>query len=117
MLRRITDGHPGHQPSNSLGEGREEAARILIELAGDLEQFNSMIDRHRNTLERRAGQSDRDDDSPGDSSLVRLEAAEMARRTHRALEELRQLAEPVRAGSRRPPHRVGLPVTARQRHR
>jgi hypothetical protein len=118
MLRRIRDPHREHQhPYDNLGEGGEEAARILIELAGDLEQFDSMIDRHRNTLGQPAGQPGRDEGFPGDSSLVRLEAAEMAMRTRRALEELRQLADPVRAQSRRPLHRDGMPAPARERPR
>jgi hypothetical protein len=114
MLRRNRDRHQEHQPSNNLGEGGEEAARILIELAGYLEQFDSMIDRHRNTLEQRSGQSGRVEDLPGDSSLVRLEAAEMATRTQRALEELRRLAEPVKARPRRRPHRDGMPAPAQR---
>jgi hypothetical protein len=107
MMRRTRDYQPDPQLSSPLGECGDEVVRILTGLTGDLERFDSMIDRQRNMLERRSDQLSRDVDIHGESLLVRQEAAEMATRTQRALAELRRLGEPVEARRRRlpPPRR------------
>jgi hypothetical protein len=85
----------------------DEAVRILTELTGDFEWFDSLIDDHRCMLEQRAGRLRRGRDIDRESERFRLAAAEMAMRTQKALEQLSQLAEPVK------PRRHPDPVRAR----
>jgi hypothetical protein len=105
-------------PSVLLGERDVKAVRILSRLARDLERFDLVIDRQRDTLERPGGPSGRDDDAPAGLSTVRLEASELAVRTRRALDELRRLTDPIRARPRRPvPRGSCVPAPPRGRHR
>jgi hypothetical protein len=75
------------------GEGGDDFVRILTELTGDLERFDSLIDDQRRMLEQSRGQPGRGHDT-GRQSL-RLEAAEMATRTRKALARLRRMLEPA----------------------
>ena len=94
-------------PSNLLGERDLKAVRILSRLARDLERFDLVIDRQRDTLERPNGPSGVDEDAYAELSTVKLEASELAVRTKRALDELRRLTDPIGR----------VPAPARERHR
>jgi hypothetical protein len=104
-------------PSNLLGEREGKAVQILSGLARDLERFDLVIDRQRNTLERRAGPAGRDDDAHAGLSMVRHEASELAARTRRALEELRRLTDPIQARPRPAPGRNCVPGRVTEEHR
>jgi hypothetical protein len=90
---------------DTMGEGPAEAVRILTELTCDFDRFDSIIHDQRNMLECRAGQSKGEYDIDREALLFRLEAAEMATRTQKALDQLRRLAEPVNPR----PHRDRAP--------
>jgi hypothetical protein len=77
------------------GEGGDDFVRILTELAHDLERFDSMIDDQRRMVEPSPGRFGRGHDFVRES--FRLEAAEMAMRTRKALDRLQRMAEPARS--------------------
>ncbi len=79
-----------------LGESGDKAVRILTELTSDFERFDSMIDKQRSVLEHSAGGLRRGESIDREFLRFRLEAAEVATRTRRALDQLRQLAEPAK---------------------
>jgi hypothetical protein len=87
-----------------LREG-DEAVRILTELTGDFERFDSLIHEQRIILEQRAGRLRRDGDIDRESERFRRAATEMAMRTQKALEQLSQLVEPVKPGRHSDPGR------------
>ena len=89
----------------SLGEGFDEAVRILSELTCDFERFDSMISDQRNMLAHPAGRLRRGADIDRQSQRFRLETADMAVRTQKALEQLSRLAEPVKPRLSRDPVR------------
>jgi hypothetical protein len=91
----------------SWGENGDEAVRILTELTGDFERFDAMIDLQRSMLEGRAARLRRSGDIDRETERFKLEAAEMAMRTRRALEQLSHLAEPSKRHRRLDP-RGGL---------
>jgi hypothetical protein len=76
------------------GEGGDDYVRILTELTGDFERFDSMIDDQRRMLEDSRGRFESGHDIDRKSLRFRLEAAEVAMRTRKALDRLRHLAEP-----------------------
>jgi hypothetical protein len=83
-----------------LGESGDKAVRILTELTSEFERFDSMIDDQRSVLEHPARRSRRVESIDREFLRFRLEAAEMATRTRKALDQLRQLAEPAKPGDR-----------------
>jgi hypothetical protein len=97
----------------SLGEGFDEAVRILCELTCDFERFDSMIRDQRNVLAHPAGRLRRGADIDRESQMFRLEAADMAVRTQKALEQLSRLTEPVKPRLRRDPARAGQATAQR----
>ena len=96
-MRKYSRHELDHQPSV---EGGDEVVRILTELTGDFERFDSMIHDQRSVLERPTGKLGRSGDVERESSRLKLEAAEMAVRTRKALHQLRKLAEPVKSRAR-----------------
>jgi hypothetical protein len=96
-MRKYRRQEVDHQPSV---EGGDEVVRILTELTGDFERFDFMIHDQRSALELQPGKRGRGDDVERESSRLRLEAAEMAVRTRKALDQLRKLAEPVKSRAR-----------------
>jgi hypothetical protein len=76
----------------------DEAVRILTELTGDFERFDSLIHEQRCILEQRAGRLRHGGDIERESERFRRAATEMAMRTQKALEQLSQLAEPGKPG-------------------
>lgn len=96
MTERKSRGRRDLQPFQTLPERGEEVLRILTNLTCDFERFDSIILERRSILEHSGGEPGRDGEVDGKSSLFKQEASEMAMRTQRALEQLRQLAQPVR---------------------
>ena len=79
------------------GKGGDDLVQILTELTGDFERFDWMIDDQRRMLEDSRGRFGSGDDIDKESLRFRLEAAEMAMRTRKALGRLRHLAEPAKS--------------------
>lgn len=96
-----------------LSEG-DEAVRILTELAGDFERFDSLIHEQRCILEQRAGRLRRSGDIDRESERFRRAATEMAMRTQKALEQLSRLAKPVKSGRQPNPGREPAIVKTRK---
>jgi len=82
-----------------LAESGYKAVRILTELTSDFERFDSMIDEQRSVLEHPAVGLRRGQSIDREFLRFRLEAAEVATRTRKALDQLRQLAEPAKPGA------------------
>jgi hypothetical protein len=87
------------------GQGGDDFVRLLTELTGDFERFDSMIDDQRRMLEHSPGGRGHDVDR--ESLRFRLEAAEMAMRTRKALDRLRRMGEPARSSPHPEPRLAG----------
>ncbi len=105
MAQANRDRYPDNQSRHPLGEGGDEAVRILVELTGDFERFDSMIHDQRSMFEHQAGRLMRAGGIDREAQRFRLEAEEMAMRIQKALAQLSQLAEPVGPRGHRDPVR------------
>jgi hypothetical protein len=84
-------------------EGAADFVRILTELTGDFERFDSMIHEQRWMLEHSAGWSGQGARMDRESLRFRLEAEEIALRTRNALDRLRLLTGPARSSNQAEP--------------
>jgi hypothetical protein len=84
-------------------EGAGDVVRILTELTGDFERFDSMIHEQRWMLEHSDGWSGQGLRIDRESLRFRLEAEEIALRTRKALDRLRLLAEPAKSSNKTEP--------------
>jgi hypothetical protein len=91
----MTKYRPRDVHAHPSGEGSDDFVRILMELTDDFERFDSMIYDQRRMLEDPPGRFGRGEDIDREVLRFRLEAAEMAMRTRKALDRIRHMADPA----------------------